>query len=79
MGHVLLCGDFNALVSSDGAEGLTAAGTSLLDFCEACNLILLTGQLAGDTPAVPSFAARVHTGASRPDHCIVSRGMLPHL
>ena len=79
MGHVLLCGDFNAHVSSDGARGTNAAGSSLLDFCEACDLVLLTGKITGDMPAVPSFAAREHTGASRPDHCVVSRGMLPHL
>ena len=55
MGHVLLCGNlnFNALVSSTGSEGLTAGSTSLLDFCEVCNLTLLTGRLpqAGDIPA----------------------------
>ena len=79
MGHIVLCGDFNALVSGTETQGINAAGTALLNFCEACDLILLTGRLAGDVPAVPSFAARVHTGASRPDHCVVSRGMLPHL
>ena len=79
MGHVLLCGDFNAHVSGDGAEGLTPGGTSLLDFCEACDLSLLTGKLAGDVPAMPSFAARAHTGSSRPDHVIVSQGLLCHM
>ena len=79
MGHVLLCGDFNAHVSGDGAEGLTPGGTSLLDFCEACDLSLLTGKLEGDIPAMPSFAARVHTGSSRPDHVIVSQGLLSRM
>ena len=67
MGHVLLCGDFNALVSSNGAEGLTAAGTALLDFCSACNLVLLTGKIVGDMPAAPSFAACVHAGSLHVD------------
>ena len=77
LGHVLLCGDFNAHVSANGIEGVSIAGRSLLSFCEACDLTLLTGKLPGDCPAAPSFAARAHTNSSRPDHVIASAGMLP--
>ena len=79
LGHVLLCGDFNAHVSDTGNEGLAASGCSLLSFCEACNLELVTGKLVGDCPAKPSFAARAHTGPSRPDHVVVSPALLPKL
>ena len=79
LGHVILCGDFNAHVSGDGGRGLNAAGCSLLSFCDACNLTLLTGVLPGDCPAAPSFAARAHTSPSRPDHVIVSGGLLPQV
>ena len=58
----MLCGDFNAGLSGDGTVGVNAGGNSLLDFCQACNLTVLTGRLPGDQPAVASFAARVHTG-----------------
>ena len=78
-GHVLLCGDFNAHVSDTGDVGLAASGCSLLSFCEACNLELVTGKLLGDCPAKPSFAARAHTGPSRPDHVVVSHALLPKL
>ena len=76
MGHVLLCGDFNAHVSSDGLIGVSVSGCALLDFCNACNLTLLTGQLAGDQPAAPSFAAQAHATSSRPDHVVVSECLM---
>ena len=79
LGHVVLCGDFNGHVSGDGTEGLTASGCSLLSFCQACNLLLLTGKLPGDCPAAPSFAARARTAPSRPDHLVVSEGLLPRM
>ena len=72
MGKVLMCGDFNASVSSDGQVGLNAPGRKLIEFCQSCDVQLLTGCLEGDQPAVPSFGERVHTGASRPDHVLAS-------
>ena len=79
LGHVLMCGDFNACVSEAGSSRVTAAGSALLDLCQACDLTLLTGRLPGDQPAVPSFAQRIHTGASRPDHIVASSILIGHM
>lgn len=75
-GHVLLCGDFNAKVSVDGASGMSDSGKLLRELCDVCNIALLTGCLAGDQPAKATFAARVHTAESRPDHILASHELV---
>ena len=81
-GHVLLCGDFNASVcTSDqgGHRGVSGHGRALVAMCESCDLGLWTGVVPGDVPVVCSFASRVHTNASRPDHVLGSHELLPQV
>ena len=87
-GHVILAGDFNARVSSlpdsrvgDARgctdEGVNAHGVRLLELCKDTDMLLCTGRVPGDTEAAPTFKARAHTQATRPDHVIVSVDTLP--
>ena len=78
-GEVILCGDFNAAfrVEHSAPTGLHSAGAhgrQLLHICEAHGLTVLTMSLDG-TVLEPSFQARPHTGATRPDHIIVSQAL----
>ena len=91
-GDVLLAGDFNARVAQlcecdDVAytfrgcsdTTVTVHGRSLIEACKQSGLLLCTGRAPGDELAVPTFKARSRTQASRPDHVLVSRGLLPNI
>ena len=87
-GNVILAGDFNARVSNlpdaDESntrgctdEGVNAHGLRLLDLCKDTDMLICSGRVLGDLEAVPTFKARTHTQATRPDHVLVSVDALP--
>ena len=66
---------FKALDKSD------ASGKRLLDFCQATDLINLTGLTPNDSPARPSFIDQASAGKriARIDHFLVSPAILPYI
>lgn len=84
---MLLAGDFNARIgalpetpptAALPPRGLTDAavtghGQLLAALCRRCDLLLGTGRLPGDEDACPTFRARQHTQATRPDHVVFKR------
>lgn len=88
-GDVFLAGDFNARVGqlhdtldADFAlrgctdVGVNGHGHRLIELCKQSGLMLCTGRVAGDEFAVSTFKARRNSAASRPDHVLVSQGVL---
>ena len=87
-GNVLLAGDFNARVSNlpDGDEsntrgctdeGVNAHGSRRLEMCKEIDMLICTGKVVGDLDAAPTFKARTHTQATKPDNVLVSVDALP--
>ena len=88
-GHVLVGGDFNARVGTlpDSIDlmvpvrGCTDAvvaghGLRLLELCKGTGMLLCMGRVEGDRESVPTFRARSHTQATRPDHVLASSDTL---
>ena len=79
LGEVMLCGDFNASFQGDpsspvGLRSSGAHGLQLLQICEAHDMLVFVTSPSGAF-LEPTFQARAHTGATRPDHMMVSRAL----
>ena len=74
LGVVMLCGDFNAVAPAHlvGATHKSLHSALFEQLCASSGLQCFTGVVSGDTVFVPSFAARAHTAATRPDHVVGS-------
>ena len=90
-GDVILAGDFNARVGAlddspdadhplppRGATDITVtqSGQLLVDICRRSGVALGTGRIPGDEVACPTFRARRHTQATRPDHVVFKSATL---
>ena len=80
-GHVFLGGDFNAHVArtcpvqAGMDRHLNSHGRRLLEVCSTTDSVLCTGLVRGDEGVLPTFHATQRSGATRPDHVLVSASL----